>query len=346
VVTLQNFYKWFDCEQATREQFRTFLIRLGNAGIAIEPDVLGGARMPKLEDRVCLYEAPAGEANTSSAQYLSALVVIEVSSAIAHADKVVTSDEEEHLMRQVETWPDLNAIERAKLAARARLLLAAPVSLASLRLRIEPLDAASKEAVAVACASMVTADGHVDPAEVRILERVYTALGLDKTRAYAAVQAAVSIDSAAGDSKAALPARDGANASAAAGPATPAVKLNLARIKALKEETREVTAILGAIFTEQEPEAPTPAALPAPELLDDGLLLALDAAHSAFARIILSRVQWSRAELAEVAAERKILLEGALERINDAAFDQHEMPLVEGDDPIEVNNDILELLPQ
>jgi len=36
------------------------------------------------------------------------------------------------------------------------------------------------------------------------------------------------------------------------------------------------------------------------------------------------------------------MLDGALEHINDAAFDAHDMPLVEGDDPVTINPEFLE----
>jgi hypothetical protein len=39
------------------------------------------------------------------------------------------------------------------------------------------------------------------------------------------------------------------------------------------------------------------------------------------------------------------MLDGALERINEAAFDAHDGPLTEGDDPVTINRDILEKEP-
>ena len=72
--------------------------------------------------------------------------------------------------------------------------------------------------------------------------------------------------------------------------------------------------------------------------------LGLDAAHSSFARILLTRPQWTRQELLDVAEDLDLMLDGALERINEASFDAHDLPLTEGDDPIEVSNEILEKL--
>ena len=71
-------------------------------------------------------------------------------------------------------------------------------------------------------------------------------------------------------------------------------------------------------------------------------LMGLDEAHTALARMMLSRPEWSREELLDVAADLDLMLDGALEHINEAAFDTHDMALFEGDDPVTVNAEILE----
>ena len=40
----------------------------------------------------------------------------------------------------------------------------------------------------------------------------------------------------------------------------------------------------------------------------------------------------------------ELMLDGALERINEASLDAHEMALTEGEDPLEVNEEVLEKL--
>ena len=70
----------------------------------------------------------------------------------------------------------------------------------------------------------------------------------------------------------------------------------------------------------------------------------LDLEHSAFLRLLISRPQWSRSELETVASDMELMLDGALEQVNDMAFERFDMPITEGDDPIEINSDILEEL--
>ena len=86
----------------------------------------------------------------------------------------------------------------------------------------------------------------------------------------------------------------------------------------------------------------------APPLLDSGAaatgLFGLDEAHSAFARMLLSRPQWTRENSWMSPQTWTLMLDGALEHINEVSFDTHDIPFTEGDDPIDVNPEILEKL--
>jgi hypothetical protein len=62
------------------------------------------------------------------------------------------------------------------------------------------------------------------------------------------------------------------------------------------------------------------------------------------ARLLLSRREWTREELGDAAADLDLMVDGALETLNDAAFDAHDIPFVEGDDPITVNSELMEKL--
>ncbi|MNW09500.1 hypothetical protein D3C71_2065080 [compost metagenome] len=71
----------------------------------------------------------------------------------------------------------------------------------------------------------------------------------------------------------------------------------------------------------------------------------MDPDHSAFLRILVSRTEWARDELEAVASDMELMLDGALEQINDMAFESFDMPVTEGEDPFEINPDIMERLP-
>ena len=121
-------------------------------------------------------------------------------------------------------------------------------------------------------------------------------------------------------------------------------RLDPARIAALQKDTEAVSAMLSSIFKEEEQPAPTMVeADPEFEAPLAGLL-GLDEAHSALARLLLSRPEWTREELSDAAADLDLMVDGAIETLNEAAYGKHEVPFAEGEDSVTINLELLEML--
>ena len=67
----------------------------------------------------------------------------------------------------------------------------------------------------------------------------------------------------------------------------------------------------------------------------------LDVPHSALLLAIAQQQIWQREDLEAIAAQQGLMLDGALEVINEAAFDRSDEAVTEGHDSIEVNADVL-----
>lgn len=303
--------------------------------IGFEPDVLSGAKMPKPEDQVVLFALQAADpVSRTVGPYLVASLTLQLASAVASADAEFGITEMGHLREAVLSWRHLSPNQVRHLLAQLRLLMQAPVSLAGLKRKFEPLELGAKETIAAFMATVAQSDGVVSPAEVKMLEKVYKALGVDSKKVFSDVHAV-----AAGAKR---PPSAGVEVEEAG------LKLDPARIAELQKDTEKVSALLASIFADAEtPVAAAPVQEPeeAEELEAAEApkrVLGLDEAHSTLARMVLSRPEWSREELLDVAGDLDLMLDGALEHINEAAFDAHDMPLFEGDDPVTVNPDILE----
>jgi hypothetical protein len=100
------------------------------------------------------------------------------------------------------------------------------------------------------------------------------------------------------------------------------------------KETAEVSAFLSTIFVED-------LSLP-PELAPSaGVRIGtLDAAHSQLLRLLVKNNELKRVEFEQMAAELGLMPDGALDVINDAAFEISNRILCEGDDPIFVDVDV------
>lgn len=317
---------------------------LESLNLGIEPDVIAGSKVPKAEDKIVLFPTlPEDGAIRATPTYVAATVTLDLSCAAARADGDASSHEILHLSRQIESWGHLTEAHRKRLKARLRLGLEQPPTLASLKKKMEPLVAEAKRAVGLFLAHLCQADGQVSPEEVKFLERVYKTLGLDSQLVYSDLHVAPG-----------APQKVGASAAVASGGApknagqVPSFTLDHERIAQLHKETEAVSALLARVFTDDAPEeADLPVAdVPAEEPTKvENNILGLSDDYSSFIRRLVSRPLWSREDLGDIAADMELMLDGALEHINEAMLDMFEAPLTEGDDPIEINQELLEQLP-
>lgn len=331
--TLQSWFpQWNSINKA---KMQSLARALAQAGVGIEPDVRFGASVPEPEDKVVLFADGGARMQHASARYTAAAVMLRLAVAVAAADGTATDAEKGLLAQRLEQWLHLTEAERLRLNAHLKLLLAQPPGMAGLKKAIEPLDMRAREAMGDFLALLAQVDGAVTPAEVKVLEKLFKLLGLDVGTVYSRVHTAatepVTVKAAQPESGHAIPPAPIPRPKAT-------VQLDPARLAALQADSERVSAMLGAIFA-GEPE-PEPEEVPeeAPEV---ELILGLDAAHSTFVRTLLERSQWSRADLEELSADRGLMLDGSLERINEAALDAHGAPLLEGTDPVELNQAVV-----
>lgn len=319
----------------TKDKVMGLARALESMNIAMEPDVLSGAKTPKPDETVVLFSVQPGEAvNRTTPAYQAACLTLQLANAVALADGEMGAAEMRQLRTQIEGWTHLTPAHQQRLRSHMRLLMAEPVSLTVLKKKLDPLEASAKDAIAKFMAVVAQSDGTVSPAELKMLEKVYKALGVDPKKVFTDVHAVA----ADGGSRAAST----AGSSAVAKPATPGFQLDPVRIAALQKDTDKVSVLLANIFKEEAP-APAPEVDVEPEEVESKQgLLGLDVAHGSFARVLLSRPEWSREDLLDVASDLDLMLDGALEHINEACFDAHDMPLTEGENPIVVNRDVLE----
>ncbi len=312
----------------TRDSLRGLARALESEKIGMEPDVLISSKTLKLDDRIVLFTADTEtQESRDTSAYQVAMVTLQLAAAVAHSDGDFSQSEVSLLEKQVDSWSHLVPNHRRRLKAYIQLLTVEPVSLASLKKKIEPLDTDVREAIAHLAAVMAQADGTVAHQEIQLLEKIYKLLGVDQKKVYTNVHASVTSGGTTS------PNRQSSNS----------FVLDTAKIAALQEDSAKIATLLGNIFNEDfEPQSPLPAMDEEDAPSNVSRILGLDGPHSAFARILVSRPTWSRSELSDVANDLEIMLDGALERLNEATLDTYDIPCTDGDDPIEINLEIIE----
>lgn len=303
---------------------------LHSINIGFEPDVLSGARTPKPEEPIILFSIePEQPGATQSAEFHAAQLTIELAAAVATADGDFEAAELVHLGKQVQSWSHLTPNHQRRLLAHLRLLSKAPVTLNSLKSKLSGLQPAARSTIATFMAAVAQADGVVSAQEIKMLEKVYKALGVDAQQVFRDVHAIAS----GGEKVSTKPQTD----------VSAGFKLDKSKIALLQQESEKVSAILSEIFREDEVPQATAVEEPAEEVdVPVRSLLGLDETHSNLARALLARPEWTRTELIDLSDDIGIMLDGALEQLNDAAYEQFDAPFGEGEDPFTINPDLLE----
>jgi hypothetical protein len=118
---------------------------------------------------------------------------------------------------------------------------------------------------------------------------------------------------------------------AADGAASAGVTLDRAAITRTLAESGAAAALLDAIFHAGDEEE---------RVIPPGIA-SLDPAHSALLRALATRPSWTREEFASLAATHRVLPDGALDRLNEAAIDSAGAPVIEDGDTLAVDDEVL-----
>ena len=319
---------------------------LERSGVGMEPDVRFGGPAPTAHTHVVLFRRAAQITTAPTAEYAAAATLIELSSAVALADGRLADAERAVIEQRVMSRPGLGEDERRRLHAHFTRVTAEPPSPASLRKHVSLLPAGLRQDAGDLLLAVALADGSIDRAEVTRVNRYFDALGLDRPEL---------------DSHPGTPEAEGLTPMRTAGapspgyaipqpppqenPAGTPVALDPELIRDRLAETERAASFLAQIFTGEDtssfPALATSAAPQAP-LQPQGEspgTPGLDAAHRSFLTRLAQRPSWPRSEVDSIAAELGLLPDGALEIVNEAAFDATGEPACEGSDPVEINSD-------
>jgi tellurite resistance protein len=319
---------------------------LAKRGYGIEPDVRFGSP-PLGPGHAVLFRlgAAAPMPATASSSYQAAMVVLHLAALVSDADNEVADAEKQRLTAHLEEALHLSIAERQRLHAHLVWLLAARPGLTGVKRRLAGLDRPQRTGVGRFLVTVAAADGNVSPSEVTILQKLYQLLELDPADVYRQVHDLTATPPAATEPitvRPPTPAQHGyAIPPPPPEPAATGFVLDTALVEAKLTETAAVSALLGTIFVDDE-ESPT--WHPAEPATSEPTVAGLDAAHSSLLRALTAHGSWPRGQFEALAEERALLPDGALDAINEAALEACGEPVCEGDDPIDINADVLQEL--
>lgn len=340
----------------TKQELVAAAALLGRLGIGFEPDIRFGAKTPAATAKVLLFSTPSDAPAAPGAEYEAAALLVRLSAVVAAADDgTVSPEERRHLGHHLETSLGLDHGERARLRAHHDQLVAFPAGLTGLKARIDALPTAARADIGRFLVGIALADGVVSRDELATLAKIFTRLGIPEGDLYSAIHAAETGTELVDVGPVEVEDRASGPAPRHTIPPPPpsgdvgrrAVRLDRAKIQTRLAETADVSVLLGDIFCGDETIVAGPAATATPAgpmepAVTVEPVAGLDDTHSALARHLADphrRTSWTRTEVIELATTLGLpMFDAALERVNDAAVEVCGEPLIEGDDPLTVND--------
>lgn len=334
----------------TSAQSRRLAETIEFAGYSIEPDARLTARAYGWDDRVAVF-LRTDEAPTELGRYAGASCMLRLGLVVAEADGAIDEDELRQLTQQIETVFHLPDHERRRLEALKALLLATGAEIGPVARKIEQtLSPSARQAVGRLLVAIAAANGTIDRKEQTALRKCYRALGLG---AEVLEQTLADLAPASDSGLVTVQPRRGPTERGETIPPPSETRLELNRevISAIMAETREVAKLLAdaMVVNDEELESsgsvaavaiadvfPTTSSKPelAPVLSANERVRVVGqkcptGRYASFYRALIDRDRWPRAEANDLARTHGVMLAGALEAINDWAFDALRAPLID-----------------
>jgi hypothetical protein len=297
---------------------------LETQNVGIEPDVRFGGKPLKATQNVVLFRLIHGVmAEPPSSNYVTAQLLLHLAATIV-ASEAQDAAGVAHVQKYLAWTPTLQEPERDRLLAHFQWLCHSKPTLRGLKSRLADLSESRKVAIAQFLISTAKARGEAQADAIDKLTKLYPLLGFE----------AEQVDRQLHSFTPLTPATAKAPPMATAATTT-TIDLNLDLIQRRQDESQAVSAMLSDIFVEESA---------APEPLKVSTDIGLDKAHANFLLTLATQPQWDRRELEKIASNLNLMLDGALENINEVAFDQCDEALIEGDEPLEINPVVLKQL--
>ncbi len=325
---------WLPAEGLQTKKAAVEAARLfARAGFGVEPDVRFGGRRLARDDRVVVFRLGEGEHETPTPAYAAATVLLHLAAMVSTADGEVSPEEEERLSEHLAASLYLDDAEQRRLAAHLAWLLEAPPGTAGVKKRIEGLSKAQRQDAGRFLVQVAWAGGRVEPDEVKSLTKIFRLLGLDPGAVHGWLHEVAAGEPAAEPVRV-RPAEPAAGFAVPEPPAAEPAALDMEAVRNKLDETAAVASMLAGIFAdeEEEPAEPAEGAEPA--------VAGLDSPHSALLRKLGDKPEWTLAEFSELSESLGLMPAGALDVLNEAAFEACDEPLTDGTDPIVIDTDV------
>jgi hypothetical protein len=298
-------------------------------GFGIIPDIRFYDQIPDINDNVVFFPLNNGPIDAPSEIFSSSIIFLRLGAIVSRCDFDVSKPEIDILQNFIESR-DLTKAEKDSLNAFLYFCLYGPKNEVNLQKNLQFLDASGKNALRRLIISITLADEIIDSREILELEKLYAFLGLEKksvTRDLLAMAREFDPEYAS------FGTRD-AQTEVAKSPAVSSTHGNVLVLDSvLIEKLEKSTQITQALL--QNPSLSDNDIEPLSNKTINSSLNApissLSEPHANLLRELMSKSQWDRDAIINYCANNKIMMDGALEAINELTFKMTNSLLIEDD---------------
>lgn len=285
-----------------------------------------------------------------SASFYQVSLAMRLGAMVATINGYVDKAEVDTLLTLLNEDNQLTTIEKESLTAYLLWQLNTPANMAGLKAILADLDAQYIGFISRFIITVALANGNIEPSQIKQIEKLYQALGLDKTLVTSAIhqlttskKVQMNINNVPQTTE-----NSGKNSRAFSFDAellalhereTAVAKEMLSRIFAVEDEAEEngLSEISDEIVTDQSNT-------PVENSDNEAVVNGLDDSHSQLYQALISAEVWQREAVNALCESLNLMINGAIETINDWAYDKVDAPVLEDDDEVIVDFEIVEEL--
>ena len=345
LVSVESFLELLgeDAPLKINKKEATMLANLAEkAGFGIAPDIRFHYAKPDINEKLVLFVDGHESDFTPSHSFKKIGTILRLGAMVAVIDGQIHSSEVDTLKQLIDEDKQLSNTEKPSLHAYLHWRLNTPTNMVGLKARIETINDREKRTISHILVSVALADGVIDPAEIKQLEKLYTSLGLDKSMVITDLHHLSS-------SKARLvtteqPRKVPSTSEKQVVSDTPAAfTLNRELLKVYEEETQGAKSLLESVFVDEQEIEETEEENSSLITSDiESTVTGLDEKHHALYQKLISKEEWLMDEVKTLCTELNLMVDGAFEVINDWAFDQVDAPLIDDGSTVYIDLELVE----
>ena len=307
---------------------------LAEIGFGIVPDPRFDIEPARIVDDVVLFLHPQTSGVEASADYRHALLMTMVCMSVARSDGDIAPEELAYIERLVDSFGRLMPGERARLDAERHWMQLVPLPLEPIFRQIRHLNRDERQRLAEIVIGAATADRRLPKVERKFSEALFAALGIAKQTLHDCLRLLNPVNTS----------EDGAvNSHLASPPESGGTPVDFGAVdeledlvSAFREEAHALDLVPPSDPDPARPDTPTSASATLNVRVDG-----LDDRHAAMLVTLLRAAYWSMSNLDELARAHRLFADGAIETINEWAFEEFEDRLFEFEDSgLRLNPDI------